>query len=223
MRHKFFLIAVPLVAMLGSCGLSPLDSGTEPQAAEETALEEESLLFKEKEDSDGGEVLFETNEARYSGGEGYTLWTAGNVNVSESFETLSATVSKESGKAEGGFGLVFCSQEVGGKPFMLALLINTRGMYAVGKVSDGTFSHIGGGWNSSVYIRRGYGIRNAVEVSYADAEKNFLLRINGQKITAFTVPEEISFKGSRWGYAVVVTPDEDFPDVPVRVTFENKK
>ena len=49
-----------------------------------------------------------------------------------------------------------------------------------------------------------------------------VLKINGYEITSFTVSEQISFKNSRSGFAVVIASNENFPDKPVRVTFENK-
>lgn len=43
---------------------------------------------------------------------GWTLWTAPNVNAAESFEPLSVEMAKESGRAEAGFGTVFCVQKI---------------------------------------------------------------------------------------------------------------
>ena len=129
---------------------------------------------------------------------------------------------KESGRTEAGFGLVFCEQEIEGKPFMLAVLINANGYYTVGKVSDGVFCHINDGWKNSSFINKGYGIKNTISVAYDTGTRNFILKINGYEITSFTVSEQISFKNSRSGFAAVVANNENFPDKPVRVTFENK-
>ena len=103
---------------------------------------------------------------------------------------------------------------------MLTVLINAKGLYTVGKVVDGVFSHINGGWKDSSYINKGHGTYNNVSVSYDGESRNFMLRINGYDITDFTVPEEISFRGSRSGYAVVIAHNEDFPRTSVKVIFE---
>ncbi|MEE0352245.1 MAG: hypothetical protein UDP17_02765, partial [Treponema sp.] len=153
---------------------------------------------------------------------GYTLWTVPNANTSENFNPIAVEAVKESGRTEAGFGIVFCEQETGGRPFMLAVLINAKGYYTVGKVCDGVFGHINDGWKNSNYINRGHGIKNTIAVAYDAGTKNFLLKINGYETTSFTVSEQIAFKGSRSGFAVVIADNENFPGKPVRVTFENK-
>ena len=105
---------------------------------------------------------------------------------------------------------------------MLAVLINANGYYTVGKVSDGVFCHINGGWKNSNFINKGYGIKNTISVAYDTGTRNFILKINGYEITSFTVSEQISFKNSKSGFAVVIANNENFPGNPVRVTFENK-
>ena len=165
---------------------------------------------------------FETNDTKYLTADGWTIWTVPNVNATESFEPLSVEAVKESGITEAGFGIVFCVQKIEGRPFMLTVLINASGYYTAGKVFDGAFSHISGGWKSSGFINRGCGIKNTIAVSYDAGTKNFLLKINGYEITSFTVSEQIAFKGSRSGFAVVIADNENFPGKPVRVTFENK-
>ena len=58
--------------------------------------------------------------------------------------------------------------------------------------------------------------------SYDDTEISFLIKINGYELTEFTVPEEIAFKDSRSGFAVVIADNENFPDSQVKVVFEKK-
>lgn len=144
------------------------------------------------------------------------------MNAAESFEPLSVETAKESGRAEAGFGIVFCVQKIEGRPFMLTVLINAGGYYTAGKVFDGAFSHISGDWKSSGFINRGCGIKNTIAVSYDEGRRNFLLRINGHEVTEFAVPEETAFKDSRSGFAVVIAHNENFPDIPVKVMFWNK-
>lgn len=220
MKHENLLIAFASLALFSSCGLASFEEGENLIKPEQTNLQEESSMFEK--DERNKIFTFETNDTKYLGANGWTLWTVPNVNASESFNPVAVEVIKESGRTEAGFGLVFCEQEIEGKPFMLAVLINANGYYTVGKVSDGVFCHINDGWKNSNYINRGHGIKNTIAVAYDAGTKNFLLKINGYETTSFTVSEQISFKNSRSGFAVVIANNESFPDKPVRITFENK-
>lgn len=220
MKHENLLIAFASLALFSSCGLASFEEGENLIKPEQTNLQEESSMFEK--DERNKIFTFETNDTKYLGANGWTLWTVPNVNASESFNPVAVEVIKESGRTEAGFGLVFCEQEIEGKPFMLAVLINANGYYTVGKVSDGVFCHINDGWKNSNFINKGYGIKNTISVAYDSGTRNFILKINGYKITSFTVSEQISFKNSRSGFAVVIANNESFPDKPVRITFENK-
>ncbi len=220
MKHENLLIAFASLALFSSCGLASFEEGENLIKPEQTNLQEESSMFEK--DERNKIFTFETNDTKYLGANGWTLWTVPNVNASESFNPVAVEVIKESGRTEAGFGLVFCEQEIEGKPFMLAVLINANGYYTVGKVSDGVFCHINDGWKNSNFINKGYGIKNTISVAYDSGTRNFILKINGYEITSFTVSEQISFKNSRSGFAVVIANNESFPDKPVRITFENK-
>ncbi len=220
MKHENLLIVFASLALFSSCELAPFEEGETLTRPEQTNLQEESTLFEK--DEQNKIFTFETNDTKYLGAKGWTLWTVPNVNTGESFNPVAVEVIKESGRTEAGFGLVFCEQEIEGKPFMLAVLINANGYYTLGKVSDGVFCHINDGWKNSNFINKGYGIKNTISVAYDTGTSNFILRINGYEITSFTVSEQISFKNSRSGFAAVVANNENFPDKPVRVTFENK-
>lgn len=220
MKHENLLIAFASLALFSSCELAPFEEGENLVNPDQTSVQEESSMFEK--DEQNKIFTFETNDTRYLGAKGWTLWTVPNVNASENFNPVAVEVIKESGRTEAGFGLVFCEQEIEGKPFMLAVLINANGYYTVGKVSDGVFCHINGGWKNSNFINKGYGIKNTISVAYDTGTRNFILKINGYEITSFTVSEQISFKNSKSGFAVVIANNENFPSKPVRVTFENK-
>ena len=220
MKHENLLIVFASLALFSSCELAPFEEGETLTRPEQTNLQEESTLFEK--DEQNKIFTFETNDTKYLGAKGWTLWTVPNVNTSENFNLVAVEVIKESGRTEAGFGLVFCEQKIEGKPFMLAVLINANGYYTVGKVSDGVFCHINDGWKNSNFINKGYGIKNTISVAYDTGAKNFILKINGYEITSFTVSEQISFKNSKSGFAVVIANNENFPSKPVRVTFENK-
>lgn len=218
MRTVKLLAGIPAIVLLASCGLAPLEETEAPEAMEQTSIKEESELFVP--DEQNKIFTFETNDKKYLGERGFTLWTVQGTNGSDSFEPVEVKLCKESGRAEAGFGIVFCEQETEGRHFMLAVLINTSGYYTAGKVTDGEFSHINGGWKSSSHINRGHGIKNTVAVTYDSGNRNFLLRINGYDTAEFAAPEGIPFKGSRRGFAAVISDSEDFPEIPVKVTFE---
>ena len=220
MKHENLLIVFASLALFSSCELGPFEEGETLTRPEQTNLQEESTLFEK--DEQNKIFTFETNDTKYLGAKGWTLWTVPNVNTSENFNLVAVEVIKESGRTEAGFGLVFCEQEIEGKPFMLAVLINANGYYTVGKVFDGVFCHINDGWKNSNFINKGYGIKNTISVDYDTGTRNFILKINGYEITSFTVSEQISFKNSRSGFAVVIANNENFPGNPVRITFENK-
>ena len=220
MKHENLLIVLASRVLFSSCEIAPFEEGENLVNPEQTNLQEESSMFEK--DERNKTFTFETNDTKYLGANGWTLWTVPNVNTSESFNPVAVEVIKESGRTEAGFGLVFCEQEIEGKPFMLAVLINANGYYTVGKVSDGVFCHINDGWKNSNFINKGYGIKNTISVAYDTGTRNFILKINGYEITSFTVSEQISFKNSKSGFAVVIANNENFPSKPVRVTFENK-
>lgn len=220
MKNRNLLIGFAVLILFSSCDLAPLEEGESLTRPEQTSVQEESSLFEK--DEQNKIFTFETNDTKYLGTNGYTLWTVPNVNASENFNPIVVETIKESGRTEAGFGLVFCEQHIEGKLFMLTALVNANGYYTVGKVSDGVFWHINDGWKNSNYINKGYGIKNTIEVVYDADSKNFILKINGYVITSFTVSEQISFKNSKSGFAVVIANNENFPNKPVKITFENK-
>lgn len=220
MKHENLLIVFASLVLFSSCEIAPFEEGENLVNPDQTNLQEESSMFEKDEQNET--FTFETNDTKYLGEKGWTLWTVPNVNTSESFNPVAVEVIKESGRTEAGFGLVFCEQKIDGKPFMLAVLINANGYYTVGKVSDGVFCHINDGWKNSNFINKGYGIKNTISVAYDTGNKNFILKINSYEITSFTVSEQISFKNSKSGFAVVIANNENFPSNPVRVTFEKK-
>ncbi len=220
MKHENLLTVFAVLTMFASCEFTPFEEWENIIKPEQTNVQEESSMFEK--DEQNKIFTFETNDTKYLGANGYTLWTVPNVNTSESFNPVTVEAIKESGRTEAGFGLIFCEQKIEEKSFMLAVLINANGYYTVGEVSDGVFCHINDGWKNSNFINKGYGIKNTIAVTYDTGTKNFILKINGYEITSFTASEQFEFKNSRHGFAVVIANNENFPSKPVRVTFENK-
>lgn len=220
MKYGKLLIGFAALVLYTSCELAPFEEGTNPVNPEQTTIQEETTMFVSNVQNEN--FIFETNDTNYLNTNGYTLWTVPNVNSNDNFKPISVEVTKESGRSEAGYGIVFCEQKIENKPFMLTVLINTNGYYAIGKLSNGIFSHINDGWKSSSYIFRGIGAKNTISVTYDNSSKNFMLKINGYEITSFTVSEQFVFKNSRSGYVVVIANNESFPTKPVRVIYENK-
>lgn len=211
-----YIMLVLTALLFSACSMTPFD-GTESIIPDETDMTENSAIFVADENLE--QYVFETNDTKYISEKGYTLWMTAETNGGEHFENISATVCKESGRKEAGFGIMFCSQKIDDVPFMLTVLINANGMFAVGKVTDGLFSSITG-WKSSAYINKGYGIKNRLDVSYDSNTNKFSLAINGYLVTTFAVSENIVFKDSKSGYVVVIANNESFPENSVKVTFE---
>ena len=220
MKYLYLCICVSVMVLFFACDLEPFDNNKETLNPEETKITEESTLFTF--DNESNVYVFETNDKKYLTQNGYTLWTMVDTNSGNSFNKLNVEVIKESGRSEAGFGIIFCRQEINEKDFMLTVLINSEGLYTIGKVAEGVFSHINDGWKSSSYINKGLGIKNKLEVSYDEGSHNFNLSINGYFITAFTVSEEISFTNAGSGFAAVISANENFPETTVKVTFEKK-
>lgn len=216
---KFNKITIVILAILfASCTLQPFDDDNTVTVVEETYITEESTLFENTDTTN--KFTFKTNDTYYLNDYGYTIWTISETNLTDSFNPISVRVSKQGGRKEAGFGIILCHQMINDKPYMLTVLINTNGLYAIGKVVNGVFYHVNGGWKNSSYINRGYGVKNDINISYDNINKHFILNINGYDITTFTVAENIVFKNSKSGFVVVIATNENFPNSPVMVTFE---
>lgn len=217
-RLKLLLINISII-LLVSCELSPFIREKETINPEQTNVKEETSLFNQ-ENSDDQSYEFVTNDTRFLNRNGYTFWSVPYVNTHDDFEPVTVTVRKESGRSEAGFGIVFCKQELNGKSYMLTVLINGNGLYTVGKVIEGSFYYLDKGWKPSDSINRGQGVNNKISVSYDSEKKLFNLYINDYKVTSFSTSEDIIFKNSKSGFAVVIANNETFPSNPVKVTFE---
>ena len=219
MKIGKILVLIPFFWIIISCGLSPLEEKANQFADEIVNVNEESTLFIE-DSSNANLYLFETNDTRYLNNAGYTLFTTNKTNESDGFETINVDMMKLAGNAEAGYGIIFCEQTIDSKPFMLSILINTNGLYTIGKITNGEFYHLDNNWRYSSHINKGYGIKNKVSVSYDENLSSFNLQINDSDITSFTIPERITFKNSKSGFVVVISNRENFPEKSVKVEFE---
>ena len=205
------------MVLFWSCGLKGFENLPADENQDTTVFQEDSSLFQKEE---GSSVFdFETNESKYLTEYGYTLWTSEFKNESETFEPVSVKVCKISGNKDAGYGIVFCSQEIDKKPYLLTVLITAGGFYSVGKVVDGVFNYILTSKSSSS-IKSGYGVYNSIAVSYDAESKDFLLKFNGIQTDRFSVTDNLVFKESSAGFVTVISDREKFPESPVKVTFE---
>ncbi|MDR2181295.1 MAG: hypothetical protein LBN92_01290 [Treponema sp.] len=211
MRRILFLVCLPPLFFF-SCRSPYEEGGTLEFETGETVFAPTSDLFRKTE---SGAVRFYTNDPKYRGPSGYSLWTV----FGEEPDTLERLVgvSKSAGNNSAGYGLVIChkTRESDGtdKLVMLTVMINNRGYYAIGKVINGSYREIkpwtranaGGPGN---YLKTGSGMENKIGVSYA-GDNHYELSFNGSVIETFT-DEELPFCGGegRSGYVVVIAPDD---------------
>lgn len=223
MKYKMYFIVLLFSVLFASCSFSSYEREADnTNKTEETYIEEASELFVEQEKESEKQYVFETNDTKYLSSKGFTLWTENIKNESSNFSDITVTTYKESGNAEAGFGIIFCSEKIDGKSFMLSVLINAKGYYTIGKVLDGKFSYISDGWTECKNLYTGLGVKNTISVSYDLDNNQFVLKLNGAQVETFTSLENITFKYSNSGYVVVISDKENFPTDSVKVIFTNK-
>lgn len=175
--------------------------------------EERTTLFEKKGEN---EYVFKTNEAGYMhGGAGCTLWSLVGQDEEGKAVDLKVRMSKAYGNRLAGYGVVF--RAGGGR--MLCVLINNSRQYAVGTVQAGRYEGIRT-WTEFPYLKAGYGQEN--EVWIAERGKRYAVRLNGEEACTFSDTTEAQSGRCGWGYAAVVSPYEDFPAVPVEVSFKKE-
>ena len=208
---KRIIPTAALMVLLVSCDFSsPLVPPEGIGDQNPPPVEENTRLFVEGDKP--GEFVFETNESGYSRPYGKSFWfPAGNTQ--SPFVDWGITVRKESGRTEGGFGIVIC--DVGTS--MLTVMIRIDGYYQVAEIVKGRYIPRDV-WKPHPAIVRDRGNKNRINVSRA-SNGVFTLRINDQKITTFVDDEAPIHTGGRQGYLVVSSPLEDFPRIPLKVIF----
>ena len=222
---KQFLIPFVFASfvLLPSCGTDVYSSNTngETQSAPVATVALADDLFSPVSE-DGEHFVFETNNTAYLTSKGSTLWTLAKKNASgEVFGKRTVRVVKESGAAHAGFGIVFCVQEseTKGSYNMLAVLLNTEGQFAIGKIIKGNYTNIQW-WTDSPFINRGYGAVNYICVEYGAESEEFTLRLNGASVLKFSDADSsprLSYGGD--GYVAVLASNENYPAVSTKITF----
>lgn len=218
MRKKFQTILIFTTLFFYSCNYTVVDYEKNDLLDGDTGIviEGNSELFKNDEEH-SDIFFFATNEKKYVTENGYTLWKYDPR--FNSYKDFSVRLTKTSGDAGAGYGTVFCVSEIDGKSFMMCVLINSKGRFCVGYVEDGKFNYIVP-WSQGTGILKGSGIGNVISISYNGEENRFKLQINGETNSVFGPSKQISFEDCKFGYVAVISSRENFPKVPVKVSFE---
>jgi hypothetical protein len=218
MKNGCVSAAAAAVLIMLAAGCSMPAAGTDSSGGSGTGstVEMSSSLFTE-DSAVSGQTVFTTNDTAYISSEGYTLWSLDGSDGS-GFDQYTVTVSKTSGNASAGYGLVFCeTKDATYGVCMYCVLINITGQYAIGKIVNGSYSSIAW-WTSSSHLKQGY-VSNMLSVSRDSTGKKFTLYINGNRETEFSDGSTPVLESGSRGYVVVISPNEGFPDTYVTVYF----
>lgn len=227
MLRKLDTVLIGLVMIFFIGCTYPTANRYEEERLEEETIEkitESSQLFS-KEGSTGAaaEYVFSTNDRAYVSENGHTLWTE----ISEGrgkFRTIETTAVKSSGNINAGYGIVFCIDNIEEAEmvhkYMYVLLVNCKGLYAIGQVKDGTYTPMIG-WSESKNLLSGIGVKNKIRIE--KEEGVFIISFNDSVEEYFSPSQKPELDTSGHGYAVVISPNEDFPGKEVKVTFTGTK
>jgi hypothetical protein len=97
-------------------------------------------------------------------------------------------------------------------------MINTVREYIVAEVVGTSFNEIIP-WAESEALHAGYNQNNELRLEYNNTNGEFSLYINTQFETIFMDDEAPVHDSGRQGYIVVMSPLDDFPEMPVKIRF----
>ncbi len=214
MEKKFLLVISNLwliifLLSISACPVTP-ESSEDLDLLDNPIIEENSILFEM--DTDTGVINFNTNESKYINEYGYTLWTENNE-LQNPFTNLNVTLSKISGNSDAGYGVVFCSYD----DTMLVVLINTNKEFVIGELTGNLFTVLQE-WIEAFSLNSGLNQINVIDITLNDGE--FFLTFNAGEAVVFSDNDEPYHNYGKDGYIVVISPLDNFPNVPVSVTFK---
>lgn len=102
---------------------------------------------------------------------------------------------------------------------MLLILINVNREYLIGELDGNVFTVIQE-WSETEDLYGGYNQGNVLDLVYDSSAEEFSLSFNGNGTVTFRDDEEPYHTEGRNGYMVVISPRDEFPEVPVSVTFK---
>jgi hypothetical protein len=162
------------------------------------------------------EWLFSTNDEENALPHGKSFWYP-TGDLQATFGSWSLIVTKEGGEAYAGYGMIFCHGSDGSEESMLTAMIRCDGYFQVAEVVGADYRPLDD-WIADDAIIEGYGRENEISVSRSTGG-TFTLLINSIEVYQFTDDEEPFHTGGAQGFLAVVSPLEDFPDVPVSVRY----
>ncbi len=208
------LITILLIIITSGCSVTPILYVVK-DPLDVTIIEENSSLFVEVGGT--GIIEFATNDTKYSEQFGYTLWSQEGL-VSDPFTNLNVTLSKLSGNDIAGYGVVFGSHD----DTMLVVLINTKKEFIIGELTGNLFTVLQS-WDNAASLKSGYNQTNIIDITYDSGTGDFDLSLNGVWITTFRDDDAPFHTQGKNGYIVVISPLDDFPNIPVSITFKNNQ
>ncbi|MEL5720359.1 hypothetical protein [Treponema pedis] len=185
---------------IGRSGGSSAENGIE--------ISEDKIFIKDEE----GKIEFKTNNGKYWGVRGYTMWKFLGEEIDKKEPCIE--VVKKEGAGEAGYGLVCYStkKEEGEKEYrMLCILIHIDGKYSIGHVKNGEYKHIE--WKkSSEKLHRGYGVRNRIKVKRE--ENKIKIYFNEEKEEAYIINDSGKYNlgEGEAGVIAVISSKDKFPD-----------
>jgi hypothetical protein len=207
------IITLLIIVTIG-CSVTSIPSEVK-DPKDVTKIEENSSLFVE--DGVSGVVEFTTNDTKYSEQFGYTLWSQ-EGSVSDAFTNLNVTLSKLSGNDEAGYGVILGSHD----DTMLIVLINTKKEFVIGELAGNLFTVVQS-WDDAISLKPGYNQTNIIDITYDSGTGNFYLSLNCVLVTIFRDDETPIHTHGKTGYIVVISPMDDFPNIPVSITFKKNQ
>ena len=223
---QFFVLCAVLVLSF-SCEMPVNTAGNNGYESGSTGpIERTDDLFV-SQSSDENKYILVVNDKKYIKENGYTVWTEIGVNDSSSFEKITCNMNKEYGDTDAGYGIIFLFNGNENHEYLLTVLINNKQKYCIGRLKDSSFSLIQN-WTKTENLTVGNtGNGNEISVEYVTEgshENKFLLKINGKEETYFTDSENMHpvFKDTKWGYAAVISPFENFDISRVRIIYRKK-
>jgi hypothetical protein len=164
-----------------------------------------------------GTVRFYTNDRSLLGVIGSAHWKIGTVPQTPMTE-YTVTAQKLSGSPQGGYGVVFSASD---KNHFLTVLIDTTQHYKVGKYSvDFSNEHfrVIKDWTVSTELNGGY-VANTIRVALTAPNQYRVYFNNDASGIGFEDEDDPPYTGGYFGYVAEVHTTDDFPEVPVDVSF----
>jgi hypothetical protein len=223
MRRFFFVVLFPLVVLLpAGCPVSYIGpAGGSGDVGTGGTVQQVSSLFVQQAN---GSYDFTTNDSAYIGPNGFTLWSLAPADQA-TFVRRTVSLSKASGELYAGYGIVFCQYDTGSPALvesMLLVMINAAQQYTVGEATGSTYTpYTSPLWVPSTSLVRGYGVSNTVEVT-RDETGLFSLFLNSGLEMTFRDGRTPLRVGGRDGYLAVISPYDNFPNIPVSVLFKDE-